>query len=141
MKILSDRMLRIKGSAEHSRWTCVDRPSCSVDEKLHNNAPHRKCLRKRRLPAFVDHDLATVKIRKASVFLAAKVRTRNDKTLAVIADGKRNVNLKSGSYERVGAVSMRNLTKSYSEFSSYQPMSPSKRFNAIFSDGVGAWKG
>ena len=49
--ILSDRMLRIKGSAEHSRWTCVDRPSCSVDEKLHNNAPHRKCLRKRRLPA------------------------------------------------------------------------------------------
>ena len=35
-------MLRIKGSAEHSRWTCVYRPSCSVDEKLHNNAPHRK---------------------------------------------------------------------------------------------------
>ena len=42
VKILSDRMLRIKGSAEHSRWTCVDRPSCSVDENLHNNAPHRK---------------------------------------------------------------------------------------------------
>ena len=42
LKILSDRMLRIKGSAEHSRWICVDRPSCSVDEKLHNNAPHRK---------------------------------------------------------------------------------------------------
>ena len=42
VKILSDRMLRIKGSAEHS---------CSVDEKLHNNAPHRKCFRKRRLPA------------------------------------------------------------------------------------------
>ena len=51
MKIVSDRMLRIKGSAEHFRWTCVNRPSCSVDEKLHDNAPHRKCLRKRRLPA------------------------------------------------------------------------------------------
>ena len=38
VKILCDRMLRIKGSAEHSRWTCVDRPSCSVDEKLHDNA-------------------------------------------------------------------------------------------------------
>ena len=49
MKILSDRMLGIKGSAEHSRWS-VDRPSCSVNKKLHN-APHRKCLRKRRLPA------------------------------------------------------------------------------------------
>ena len=45
MKILSDRILGIEGSAEHSRWTCVDRPSCSVDKKLHNNAPHRKCLR------------------------------------------------------------------------------------------------
>ena len=51
VKILSDRMLRIKGSTKHSSWTCVDRPSCSVDEKLHNNAPHRKYLRKRRLPA------------------------------------------------------------------------------------------
>ena len=50
VKILSDRMLGIKGSAEHSRWTCVDKPSCSVDKKLYN-APHRKCLRKRRLPA------------------------------------------------------------------------------------------
>ena len=50
-KILSDRMLGIKGSADHSRWTCVDRPSCFIDKKLHNNAPHRKCLRKRRLPA------------------------------------------------------------------------------------------
>ena len=50
-KILSYRMLRIKGSTEYSRWTCVDRPSCSVDEKLHINAPHRNCLRKRRLPA------------------------------------------------------------------------------------------
>ena len=49
--ILSDRMLGIKGTADHSRWTCVDRPSCYVDKKLHNNAPHRKCLRKRRLPA------------------------------------------------------------------------------------------
>ena len=48
---LSDRMLGIKGSADHSRWTCVDRPSCSVDKKLRNNALHRKCLRKRRLPA------------------------------------------------------------------------------------------
>ena len=36
----------MKGSAEHSRCTCVDRPSRSVDEQLHNE-PHRKCLRKR----------------------------------------------------------------------------------------------
>ena len=34
MKILIARMLGIKGSAEHSRWTCVDRPSCSVDKKI-----------------------------------------------------------------------------------------------------------
>ena len=34
MKILSDRMLRIIGSAEHSRWTRVDRPLCSVDKKI-----------------------------------------------------------------------------------------------------------
>ena len=47
VNIVSDRMLRIKGSAEHSRWTCVDRPSCPVYEKLHNNARHTKCLRKR----------------------------------------------------------------------------------------------
>ena len=48
MKILSDRMLHINGSsAEHFRCTCVDRPSCSADEQLHNNAPHRKCLRKK----------------------------------------------------------------------------------------------
>ena len=49
MKILSDRMLRIKGSAEHSRCTnvCVDRSSRSADEQLHNNAPHRQCLRKK----------------------------------------------------------------------------------------------
>ena len=46
MKIVSDRMLR-KGSAEHSRYKCVDRISRSVDEQLHNNAPHRKCLRKK----------------------------------------------------------------------------------------------
>ena len=45
MKVLSDRMLRIKGSAEHSRGTCVDRFSRSADEQLHNNAPHRNCLR------------------------------------------------------------------------------------------------
>ena len=51
MKILSDRMLRIKGSAEHSHCTCVDRPSRSADEQLHNIAQHRKCLRKKRLPA------------------------------------------------------------------------------------------
>ena len=50
VKILSDRMLGIKGSAEHSRWTYVDRPSWSVDKKIHN-APHRKCLWNRRLPA------------------------------------------------------------------------------------------
>ena len=47
MKILSDRMLYIKSSAEHSRCTCVDRPSRLADEQLHNNAPHRKCLRKK----------------------------------------------------------------------------------------------
>ena len=47
MKILSDRMLRIKGSAAHSRCTCVDRPSRSADEQLRNNAPDRKCLRKK----------------------------------------------------------------------------------------------
>ena len=34
-------------SAEHSRGTCVDRPSRSADEQLHNNAPHRNCLRKK----------------------------------------------------------------------------------------------
>ena len=37
----------MKGSAEHSRCTCVDRHSRSADEQLHNNAPHRKCLRKK----------------------------------------------------------------------------------------------
>ena len=47
MKILSDRMLRFKGSAAHSSRKCVDRLSRSVDEQLHNNAPHRKCLRKK----------------------------------------------------------------------------------------------
>ena len=47
MKILSDKMLHIKGSADHYRCTCVDRPPRSVDEQLHNNAPHRKCLRKK----------------------------------------------------------------------------------------------
>ena len=47
MKIRCDRMLRMKGSAGHSRCTCVDRPSRSADEQLHNNAPHRKCLRKK----------------------------------------------------------------------------------------------
>ena len=31
---ISDRILGIKGSAEHSRWTCVDIPSCSVDKKI-----------------------------------------------------------------------------------------------------------
>ena len=47
MKICSDKMLRIKGSAEHSRCTCVDRPSRSADEPFHTNAPHRKCRRKK----------------------------------------------------------------------------------------------
>ena len=47
MKILGDRMLRIKGSAEHSRWTCVDRASRSADEQLHNNEPHKKFLREK----------------------------------------------------------------------------------------------
>ena len=47
MKILTDRMLHIKGSAEHSRCTCADRPPRSADKQLYNNAPHRKCLRKK----------------------------------------------------------------------------------------------
>ena len=47
MKILSDRMLRIKGCAAHSSCKCVDRPSRSADKQLHNNAPHRKFLRKK----------------------------------------------------------------------------------------------
>ena len=48
MKILSDRMpARMKGPAEHFRCTCVDRPSHPADEQLHDNAPHRKCLRKK----------------------------------------------------------------------------------------------
>ena len=47
MKILSDRMLRIKCFAEHSRGTCIDRPSRSAEEQLHNNAPHKNCLRKK----------------------------------------------------------------------------------------------
>ena len=47
MKTLSDRMLRIKGAAEHSRCTCVDRPSRSADEQLNNNASHRKYLREK----------------------------------------------------------------------------------------------
>ena len=37
----------MKGSAEYSRCTCVDRPSRSADEQLHNKAPHRKCFRKK----------------------------------------------------------------------------------------------
>ena len=47
VKILSDRMLHIKGSAKHSRYTCVDRPSRSADEQLYNRAPHRKFLPKK----------------------------------------------------------------------------------------------
>ena len=35
----------MKGSAEHSRCTCVDRPSHSADKQLHDNVPHRKYLR------------------------------------------------------------------------------------------------
>ena len=36
-------------SAKHSGGTCValDRPSRSADEQLHNNPPHRNCLRKK----------------------------------------------------------------------------------------------
>ena len=41
MKILSDRILGIKGSAEHSRWICVDRPSCSVDKKIRQRAAQK----------------------------------------------------------------------------------------------------
>ena len=47
MKILSNRMLCIKGSTAHSRCKCADRPSRSANEQLHNNAQHRKCLRKK----------------------------------------------------------------------------------------------
>ena len=46
VKILTDRMLHIKGSAEHSRCLCADRPPRSADKQLHNNVPQRKCLRK-----------------------------------------------------------------------------------------------
>ena len=76
VKILSDRMLGIKGSAEHSRWTCIDRPSRSADEQLHNNAPHRKWLREKTtacvsllvflrirrgtFPYSVEHDASTI---------------------------------------------------------------------------------
>ena len=35
----------MKDSAEHSRCTCVDRPSHFADEQLHDNVPHRKYLR------------------------------------------------------------------------------------------------
>ena len=52
MKILSDRMLRIKGSAAHSCCKCVDRPLRSADEQLHNHAPHRKYLRKKTTACF-----------------------------------------------------------------------------------------
>ena len=34
-------MLGIEGSAEHSRWTCVYRRSCSVDKQLHNSAAQK----------------------------------------------------------------------------------------------------
>ena len=37
----------MKGSAEHSRCTCVDRLSSSADEQLHNKAPRRKCFRQK----------------------------------------------------------------------------------------------
>ena len=37
----------MKGSTEPPRCTFVDRPSRSADDQLHNNAPHRKCLRKK----------------------------------------------------------------------------------------------
>ena len=47
MRIRCDKMLRMKGSAEHSRCPCVDSPSRSADERVYNHAPHRKCLRKK----------------------------------------------------------------------------------------------
>ena len=47
MRVRCDKMLWMKGSAEHSRCTCVDRPSRSSDEQVYNHAPHRKCLRKK----------------------------------------------------------------------------------------------
>ena len=44
-------MLRIKGSAEDSRCTCVDRPSRFADEQLHKYAPHKNAFERGRLPA------------------------------------------------------------------------------------------
>ena len=53
MKILSDRLLRIKNSAEHSRCTYVDRPSRSVDEQFNYTTTRRteNVFEKIRLPA------------------------------------------------------------------------------------------
>ena len=52
-KVLSDRLLRIKNSAEHSRCTHVDRPSHSADEQFNYITTRRteKVFEKRRLPA------------------------------------------------------------------------------------------
>ena len=52
MKILSDRLLRIKNSAEHSRCTYVDRPPRSADEQFNYTATRRteNVFEKRRLP-------------------------------------------------------------------------------------------
>ena len=61
VKILSDRMLHMKDSAEHSRCTCVNRPPRSADGQLHNNAPNRKCLRKKTTACVSLFDLFTVK--------------------------------------------------------------------------------
>ena len=48
MKILSDRLLHIRVLLNIPViHVCVYRPSRSADEKLHNNAPDRKCLRKK----------------------------------------------------------------------------------------------
>ena len=41
MKILSDRLLRIKNSAEHSRCTYVDIPSRSADEQFNYTTTRR----------------------------------------------------------------------------------------------------
>ena len=84
VKILSDRMLRIKGSAEHSRWTCVDRPSRFADEQLYNNAPHRKCLRKKTTACVIL--LVFFRIRRSIFPYSAE-----DDTSTIVVESKKKV--------------------------------------------------
>ena len=76
MKILSDRMLGIKGSAEHSRWTYVDRLSCSVDKKLRNNAPHFR-IRRGTFPygyGVVEDDASTISHTPTTLYTNTRVK-------------------------------------------------------------------